>query len=238
MEETLNSENTLLKQRILDREKGMFIWFIIAIIVIIACNFLTAACIMKIACCIYNYIEGAIPFLSKVKGILYTLAASYVSGVFVYYLTVLSPETRRSKPILVDVENSLRYLKDELHDVVKFVSSDNAVEITIQYLKQHNKLDNGFYNMNCSGRVLEEIHKSLETHTSHILSHSSTLSQSELETLIDIKHRRISRRIRYKYEINELLNAQQIKNDFKEFIQLNNDIIKLHERIKTRIYKQ
>lgn len=238
MKDKLKPTWYLILNRLWDREKCVLILFVIAIVIIMAYELITADCVLEFADNIHSFIETIISFLSKGKELLYALAISCVSGIFVYFLTVILPETRRSKPILVDVENSLKYLKDELHDVAEFVSLDDATEITIQYLKQHNKLDNEFYNMNCSGRVIEEIHKSLEMHTSHILSYSSALSQSEIETLIDIKHRRISRLIRYKYEENELLNKKQIEDDFKEFVQLNNDIIKLHESVKNRIYKQ
>ena len=237
MEDKLKSTQCLILERIKGRDKWVFICFVISILIIIGYEFMTAACILNfIAACIQNFMEAVIFILSKGKNLLYTLAVSYVSGVFVYYLTIIVPEVRRSKPILVEVEKTLKYLIDYIHEEVNFINSDDAVRVAMHYLERQ-KLEDRTYILKCCNPILRKVHPLLDALTSHILSHSSALTQSELDTLIDIRHRRITYRIRYKYDMKERLYQEQVKDEIKEFVQLNKDIIEFHKKIKSRIYK-
>ena len=232
MEDRVKSTGLLIFNRIWEREKWVSLWFVIAIIIVIGCEIMTKTGTL-------NFTEAVITFLSKGKEAIKSLAVGYISGIFVYFLTNILSETQRSKPILVEVEKTLKYLADTLHDTAEFINSNDAVEITIQYIEQHGgKLDDNFSKLHLTNQTLADIHQAMETFTSSVLSHSPALTKHELDALVDIRHCRIARRIRFKYEINELFDKEHIKDDFREFVELNNNIIKLHENIRNRIYKQ
>lgn len=237
MEDKLKSTFCLTWERMWRNEKWVWILFIIAIIIILAYHLLTAAYILNlVATCIQSLVEMGVFILSKSKELLYTLAISYVSGIVVYYLTVLRPEIRKSKPILMEIEQSLKYLIDDIYREFDFINLDNAVDIAMRYIRCCKKQED--YNLHGVNPILKTIHQSLETTTAHVLSFPSAFSQSELETLVDIRHRRITRRIKSKYRENESLTQYQVETDVREFIKLNKDIIALHKQIRNRIYKQ
>lgn len=232
MEDKVKSTGRLIFSRIWEREKWVSFWFIIAIVIVICCEVLTKTYIL-------NFTEVFITFLSKGEEPIKALAIGYISGIFVYFLTNILAETQRSKPILVDIEKTLKYLVDTLHDAAEFIDSDNAVDITIRYITQHGgKLNDNFTELHLTNQTLADIHQAMETFTSNVLSHSSALTKDELDALVNIRHCRIARRIRFKYEVNELFDKEHIKDDFREFVELNNDIVNLHKTIKNRIYKQ
>lgn len=229
MKEKQKSLYCFILERLWAREKFVTILFVIACFVIIEVD---SPMMIRY---ILELLGVDTSSLFQKDSFLCVLSISYISGVLVYFLTILLPEAQRSKPILIEVENSLRYLKDELYSIIEFINSENSVDIAMHYIEQQKKFDSEFFDMYGGNQILDKIHQALETLTLHVLSHSSVLYQSELETLVDIRHRSISRRIRFKYEENEILCKKQVKDEFDKLVQLNKDIINLHDNIKKRI---
>lgn len=227
----------LIFNRLWEREKRVLIWFIISIAIVVAYELITADCVLEFADC-HNFVETIISFLSKGKELFYALAISYISGVFVYFLTVILPETRRSKPILLEIEHTLKYLIDEFYEIENFGNSTNAVNIAIEKTKHYGKFNDLHYSLYYMCETLENIHISIEKLTSNVLTLSTALTNKELDTLIEIRHRKITRQIKYKYGVENLIDENELRCYFENMTKLHEDIVKLYENIKNRIYKQ
>lgn len=240
MEDNLKSTQCLILERIKGRDKWVFICFIISILIIIGNEFMTPACILNfIAACIQDFTEAVISFLSKGNKIITELAVSYISGAFVYYLTVIVPEIRKNTSILIEVEKTLKHLIDELHELAGLNDNDNDdVDTLIEMVKQYGKFNDTYYSLYFMRRHLETTYLAIEKVTSNVLSLSPALSQYEIDTLVDIRNRKITQQIKYKYGVDNLINEDELHRYSKNIAKLHNDITLLRESIRNRIYKQ
>ena len=231
MKEKMKSTKTLIWKRIWTRELWVTILFLISCLDIGAYEFLKAYDVLK-------SIETNNLILSILLKLFYALAVSYVPGVFVYFLTVVLPETKRSKPLLVEIEKSLQDIKDSFYSAMEYINSDNAVEIALDDVKQYGKYNDTFYSLQFMNKTLEKLYQSIERLTSNILSYSSALTQNELNIIIEIRHHKIARQMKFKDGVENVLNKDGVRSYFENMVNLYNEIIELHKSVGSRIYKQ
>lgn len=217
--------------RIYDREKTITILFVIAIIVIVE------PFKLFVISCILRLMEIDASFLSDKDNIVNTLAISYVSGIFVYFFTGILPETRRSIPILKDIEETLRYLKDDFHEIVDFDNTNDAVDALIKIAEQYGKFNNTCYSLYFMSETLKKIYLSIETFTSHVQSHSTALTKHELDTLVNIRHRKITQQIKDLDGVETVFDRNKLQDYFENMVKLYTDIESLRKNIEDRINK-
>ena len=238
MEDKLKSTWSLMFSRIWEREKWVFICFVMAILIIAAYEFTTARYILEI-------IETVICFLCKIKTIIYALTISYISGVIVYFLTVILPEAQRSKPILAEIENTLKFLIDEF---VAFAQKlqigdlnniDEAAEKAFTDIQQFGKTSENHYSLKYCELYFIILAKELDHFITISLDHSSVLTLNELNTIVfKIRKQKVSERLRCNYGIDNCLTACEMKQYMKDIGLLYVEISQFRKKLRNRIYKQ
>lgn len=224
-----------IKERLGNRDKWVLRGFLVSFVIIICEH------IDRIS--FFDFVGTVVPYL-KEGTVLYTLAVSYLSGVIVYFLTIVLPETRKRKSILVEMGYILQELEDEFtslrleFSIEDWCLSDEAIESAVQIVKQHTKSNNKFYNLNFCVKTLETLAQGFNNLTSVMLSYSPVLNEEELDNVIKIRRSGNAYLIKYKYGIENLMKESDVRNYFKKLAQLNKDVIQFHKIIKERIYKQ
>lgn len=234
MEERQKNNMNFYKER-LNKDKWVIICFLVSIVIVI-CEHVDKLSFLK-------FVESVVFYLNE-GTILYTLATSYISGVIVYFLTVVIPEIRKRKAMLVEICYLLKELEDEFTSlrlelgIEDWHSSDEAIENAIQMVKHYNKSNNDSYKLDFCIKILEKLAQDFDNLTSVILSYFSILNEDELDAIIKIKRSRNAYFIKYKDGIENVMNESTLRNYFKDLAQLHQNIIDLQEKIKNRIYKQ
>ena len=245
MEEIQRSTRALIWERIKEREKWVFILFAFAFIAIPICKLITASCILDCISCIHSFIEIHIHFLSEVKKLLYTFALSYVSGVIVYYLTVILPEAQRSKPILAEIENTLKFLIDEFDEFAQKLqigdlnNVDEVAEKAFTEIQQYGKTSENQYNLKFCKLYFIILAKELDHFVTISLEQSSVLTLDELNTIVfKIRKQKVSERLRCNYGIDNCLTAYDMKQYMKDIGLLYVEISQFRKKLRNRIYEQ
>ena len=234
MEENQKPTYTLIWKRFWTRDLWVSVCFLVSLLIII-CEHIDKWAFL-------NFVETVVFYLEE-GTILYTLAVSYISGVFVYFLTIVLPETRKNKSIYVEICCLLRELEDEFTslrldlEVEDWCSSDKAIDAAVQTVKYYNKQDCGFYKLQFCSKILEDLAQTFDNLTSVIQLYFSILSKEELDAIVRIRRCKIAYMVKYKYGIENVLNENEVRNYFMELAQLNKDVAQLHKIMKKIIYK-
>lgn len=231
MKENLKPTWRLILERIRKEEIWVIVLFLVAILIILAYNLLSE--ITVIGC-----LKVIVSFITNGKDLFYSLAISYVSGVIVYFLTVVLYETRKSKFILVDIEKTLKDLKYEFGSIANFDNPNDAVQNIIETVNLYGRFNEKYYSLYFMDKALEKVFYEMEKLTLNVLSFSSALQAQEIDILVDIRSRQITKKIKNKYGVENLIDVHELYTYFEDMVKLYADINKLHGSIRNRIYKQ
>ena len=229
----------LIFQRLWEREKVIILLLILSLAIIIikeyGSAFETQLFILRFVDCISN-----------VQETINSIAISFLSGIIVYFLTIIIPEVRRARSLLVEIEQVFLNLETSFIDLAIELQlgdfekpeecANRAVNLVTKFCDC--KFEDGFYSLNLFRTHFESLGNSMNKLTEYLLGYSSVLSESEIDMIINIRQRKTSRRIAFLYGINNLLTIQEISDYFNDIAQLYKDICKLHENITKRIYKK
>lgn len=233
----VKSVSQLVLNRLLHKDKWLTISFIISIAIILLCAFADLDCIL-------NVIGICICFVCEGEPIYYTLAISCISGLFVYFVTAIIPEIRVSRAIYVEITQQLTKLESDFLDfslelqIGDLCSDNEVIKRAVNTVKFYNRQATKFYSLAFCYESITKLTNKLENLTSNVLTYTPYLSKEELELLVDIRHRRITKQLFYKdgAEFN-LLSECELERYFTDLALLNKDVIKLKKMIKDRTYK-
>ena len=198
MDKKLKSTFSFILSRILNREKMIVFLFLLSLILVIMKEYAT---IDGFCCCIIAFVR----FLSKANTLLENVAISYIAGIIVYFLTIILPETRRAKPVLIEIDKILCYLEDAFVtlsqdlQVGDWCNSKDSLDEIVNTVKHINKQkgEETFLSLDFCQSSLENLYKKFDELTSEALHHSSALTEDDLNTLVEIRQREVVKQLKY-----------------------------------------
>lgn len=227
----------LLFSRLWEREKWMIITLLFTVVIVIVCKYLEASWFKERLCFTVDCLQNS-------ESIIYTLSISYISGVIVYLLTVVLPETKRSKPILSDIAYLLQDLQSEFTEMeleLEIIDTDNieeAISIEAGTVKKVKRMSECHYSLEHFKHVFDKLKNSSEDLTSKILNHSSVLTQSELKTMVDVRNKKTMKRLKYDFGIESPITECELYDYLKGLVMLSHDIKDLQISIEDRLMKK
>ena len=224
----------LFVSRIWEREMWMTITFFIAFLIILICNYAKAEWFREIC-------DFAIDCFCANQTVIYTLCISYISGIIVYLLTVVGPETKRSKVVLED----LTFIFEELHSEFETLKMDLGISDTTKIndrlpnsIKQvTNRVSENHYNLSPIETILKKLSARCDELTSVILNHSSVLTYSEINKIVDVRNKKAMKRLKYEHAISGAFSECELCDYIKSLLSLDEDIVSIQKSVEKRIFR-
>lgn len=227
----------LIILRLWTRERWLTISFLSAILVIVLSKYSDADWFKTL-------LSLTVDCITRTKEPICAISIGYISGVIVYFLTIILPETRRNIPVMIEISNILAQIKDsflefQLEDISvhSFENAELAVQDFVNIVKQYGKYNEQYYGLCFCAPAMRKLSCKLEILTSQILNHSSALSENEINKLIEIRHCDITKKLSSNYGVDELLTESDLKVFFHDIIILDKNIEKFRKEFTHRVFK-
>ena len=152
----VKSVSILIWNRLCHKDKWLTWSFIVSLVIILLSSFANLNSFLKyLGCCICFVCEG--------EPIYYTLAVSCLSGLFVYFVTVIIPEVRKSRAIYIEITQQLKKLEDDFIDlslhfnIVNWCEKDNGIKMFVDIVKFYNRPNNAYYSLSFCKDPIEHL---------------------------------------------------------------------------------
>lgn len=228
----------LIIQRVWNSEKTILILLALSLAVVFLKDYGNSFTIQL-------FLKDIIEMIVFAKETWFAIAVSLLSGIIVYFLTIVVPEVRKRKSLLVEIERTLLDLKTSFIDLATEMQigdyknpetcAKNAVNNVKKWCCRVSEYDD--YNLNRFRSHFESLRTSFVRLTEYMLGYSSILSEKEIDMIIDIRQRKVSKRIVFLDGVDNCLNVDEISDFFKGIANLYNDVCIFHDKIVKSIYK-
>lgn len=241
LEEELRNVKPALKliwDRLWNKDKWLTWSIIISIAIILLCLFVNP-------CSFIRFLSDCICLVSEGEPFFYTLAVSCLTGLIVYLVTTIIPDVRISRTIYVEVVQQLKKLEDDFTDfkiifgVGNWDEDKDAIKRAVDLVKLYNRPSNVYYSLSFCKEVIEHLGIKIETLTGNVLTYTPYLAQKELDLLVDIRYRNITKKLIDNDGLERnLLSEENIRLFFSDLSLLNKDITTLKQWIEKRVYRK
>ena len=229
----------LIIYRILDREKSISIFFILSLLIISINENVDSFTV-------FLFFKDIVDFITSIKDLLISLSVSLVSGIIVYFLTIVLPEERKKRLLYVEIEQTFLYLESsfiELATELQIGDYENPIICAKRAVTNVKKFcckmsEDEEYSLGRYRKQFSDLAFSFNKFTDFLLGYSSIMSENEIYTIINIRHRKVSKRILFMDGVDNILNIQEIEEYFNDIAILYKDICSLHEAIQKKTYKK
>lgn len=175
-----------------------------------------------------------------------TLAYGCFTGFIVYIFTVFWPHVRKSRAILFNVAEDLRYLKDEMYELSQTlcqndwlkrdkVSVDKIIEGIVDPNAGSSCLsDKPLQISKINTNFMKEKIRLFDGYLSSIMSYEAYLSFREIKEVTQIRNSHSFRHINHHFKIDEVTNddRENLLRLINDMIDNNQKIVDLYENLK------
>lgn len=222
------------------QEKEYHVAWILAIVFIVVMIVYQMHISEEIENLLHSVCSIFVKFLHSSGECIYTIAVSYIAGWIFYILTVAVPKARQAKQKLHIIAEAIRYLNDEFYILSCEMTGENWLEkdleaSVVEYIKNCSGNDSMQLLSNCN--KLKEFQMYYDTKMIEIFADVSSLTNNELQSVVEMKLSPIMFRIRGTTIPEPIISDDKIKKIANGIIELNHKSKELYESISTRLYK-
>ena len=222
------------------REKCVWIGGVIALLILLGYKFITSDAIGCVCLFLSNFFSSAENFLKQ-------LSYAYLGGWIIYVVTSVVSFASRSRSMLLDVCESIRYLKDTCCQLVSELNgnsngSGSEIEKVVDYLRTTSTIKCTDYELSpyCQTTLIQSL-KEIDRYLSDIQSNSlEYLSDAEVTLFCNIKHNKAFQEIRQASQSNNfgLFGDDRLKIFAADIVTACQDANELYETVDKRVYKK
>lgn len=230
--------NVLICQRLLGRDSSVSIIFLMTVIITIFCEFIDASWIYTIA----NFLGSLPVFFNSHKEFFSSFVLSIITGFIVYFFTVILPETRRSRLLLVEIEQTFEKITSSFTELsielqlADLQDGEKAAQNAVQNIRKYgNRLSENHYNLSIYKNSFRKLADSFNKLSTYLLNYSSIFSYKELEMIVNLRQMGATKKLLYGYGIEEAITETEIISYIKELSSLSIEISALHSAFNKRI---
>lgn len=177
----------------------------------------------------------------QINNIAVTFSYSYITGVIVFIFTVFIPNVRKTKAVLVNAAEDLRYLKDEMYEFSQEICGCDWLDynnVSVEQVLQA-------MDLKIIGKELFEISvektnfikekmRVFDSYLRSIIDYNPYFSVEEIRMLTEIRNSYSFNRIRHHFKINipTYENKFNIRKLIGDLIETNQKIVDFYGRLE------
>ena len=187
--------------------------------------------------------KDILSFLRQNKEDIDALTYSIIPAFFVYFVTVVIPESKRSQAMLPSICERLRYIKDAFYELSYFltnsdwVNDSNYLDKALENVARYGTTQySNRYSLKLCDFFLQLFVEELDKQTDFILQFHNELTPKELKSLLEIKFSSLIGKIREGHFKEALYEKEAFNEVITEFRELNIKAISIYNKLCNRVY--
>lgn len=222
--------------RILHKEIALIIILILSIFTAIICEYGSKTWIL------YQF-ETVLDLIQSGKNIFSALSIGFITGVIIYIVSVVFPEVRRSVSLCIEIDQTFKKIEDSFIEFglqLQLGNWDNRetfVDNFIKILHETKQAHEDFLILSPIGKPIEQLSKSLNKNSMHLLDFQSIFDTKELEFIMKLRHHSTTKVLACDEDLLNLRNESEIKTYVEDIMDLREDYKKIHVEFNNKRFK-
>ncbi len=226
------------------RMRGHEKWLWLLCVIVVIMYILSHSCPVHLGC-VQDIINSVISFLNKHNNCIDGWTYGIISGIFVYFFTVILPTARRSSVITPVLVEYLRYISDEFKALSQLLcdcdwcTNGNAISKAVDTVRKTTSAENNeMYSLADFHVFILGFLNRIDKYTDYILNNHELLQPDELNCLSSFKHADVFNKIRSDEFFAGMFTNDDLKCILENIVIENRRTNELYDIVCKRVYKQ